>query len=142
VSHLQGFGKRPMYGSFCAFIKACIYVLKKSYSIFPLPKGSMNARKLAGFSIFNNVKKHWIRLNSYFSILDTQHPLHLPQRNRCDHKNQFALPVFAYICTPGLIISAASKTSSLKNKQYHLTRDLYGRGHQPFWNCEPFLVYR
>ena len=39
--------------------KIYTYVLKKSYFIFPITKGSVNAlMKLAGFSISNKVKNH------------------------------------------------------------------------------------
>ena len=51
-----------MHGSFCALIKIYTYVLKKSYFIFPITKGSVNAlMKLAGFSTSNKVKNHCVR---------------------------------------------------------------------------------
>ena len=47
-----------MHGSFCALIKY-IPVSKKSYFIFPITKGSVNAlMKLAGFSTSNKGKNH------------------------------------------------------------------------------------
>ena len=43
--------------------KIYAYVLKKSYFIFPITKGSVNAlMKLAGFSTSSKVKNHCIRL--------------------------------------------------------------------------------
>ena len=43
--------------------KLYIYVLKKSYFIFPITKGSVNAlMKLAGFSTSNKVNNHCTRL--------------------------------------------------------------------------------
>ena len=42
--------------------KIYTYVLKKSYFIFPITKGSVDAlMKLAGFNISNKVKNHWYR---------------------------------------------------------------------------------
>ena len=42
--------------------KIYTYVLKKSYFIFPITKGSVNAlMKLAGFSTSNKVKNHWTK---------------------------------------------------------------------------------
>ena len=39
------------------------YVLKKSYFMFPIAKGSENApMKLAGFCTSNKVKNHWYRV--------------------------------------------------------------------------------
>ena len=47
-----------MHGSFCELLKY-IPVLKKSYFIFPITKGSVNAlKKLAWFSTSNKVKNH------------------------------------------------------------------------------------
>ena len=50
--------------------KIYIYVLKKSYFIFPITKGSVNAlMKLAGFSTSNKVKKHCIKLKLLVFVL-------------------------------------------------------------------------
>ena len=49
-----------MHGSFCALIKYIPNVLKNSFLIFQITKGSVNAViKLAGFSTSNTVKNHW-----------------------------------------------------------------------------------
>src|SRR4029434_3452161 len=86
LSHSQGFGRGQdthsiarftlaMSGRFCrpsknwlptiwqhTIFKIYTYVLKKSYFIFPITKGSVNAlMKLAGFSISNKVKNHCTR---------------------------------------------------------------------------------
>ena len=56
-----------MYGSFCALIKYIPIVLKKSYFIFPITKGSVNAlMKLAGFSTSNKVKNLWVRVYNMY----------------------------------------------------------------------------
>ena len=58
-----------MHGSFCALIKYITYVLKKSYLIFPITKGSVNTlMKLAGFSTSNKVKNHWSSQIQLYSI--------------------------------------------------------------------------
>ena len=50
--------------------KIYTYVLKKSYFIFPITKGSVNAlMKLAGFSTSNKVKNHWFRTVTLFHKL-------------------------------------------------------------------------
>ena len=49
--------------------KIYTYVLKKSYFIFLITKGLVNALlKLAGFSTSNNVKNHCTRLNQFIII--------------------------------------------------------------------------
>ena len=67
LSHSQGFGRGQDTQSIARFTLAMsrrfyiyTYVLKKSYFIFPITKGSVNAlMKLAGFSTSNKVKNHW-----------------------------------------------------------------------------------
>ena len=49
--------------------KIYTYVLKKSYFIFPITKGSVNALvKLAGFSTSNKVKNHCCRLSDLLGL--------------------------------------------------------------------------
>ena len=51
--------------------KIYTYILKKSYFICPIMKGSVNAlMKLAGFSTSNTVKNHWS--NRYQAVIDMQ----------------------------------------------------------------------
>ena len=59
--------------------KIYTYVLKKSYFIFPITKGSVNAlMKLAGFSTSNKVKNHcliYCYMSKDHSNNETKNPL-------------------------------------------------------------------
>lgn len=56
-----------MHGAFCAQ-QNDVYVMKKSYFIFPITKGSTNVlMPLAGFSAFNKFKNHWLKAFDWFS---------------------------------------------------------------------------
>ena len=47
--------------------KIYTYILKKSYFIFPITKGSVNAlMKLAGFITSNKVKNHWSSISCHY----------------------------------------------------------------------------
>ena len=62
--------KRKWLDEYAQYGFTCIkeqrkYVLKKSYFIFPITKGSVNAlMKLAGFRTSNKVKNHWFNGSS------------------------------------------------------------------------------